>query len=271
MKNIFLILFILISSVIFSQNYKVVYDINFQKDSTNNKIFNEQMSLFFNRNESIYLSDKFVAFDNFMNDEEKLKSILSSGKINPAEIREKYPESLITHSIFNSDNGFIIYSKLDKKIYKILQPKDKLNWELVNESKEVNGVFLKKASLTAFGRKWIAWYREDIPIQFGPYKFEGLPGLITELYDINNYFTFNIISLEKIVDFPNVIAFNKSELIDLDGFKKLYNNRVNLKIERFKNLSIVNTNISQQEIEKRIENRVKSENLHLEKDLNLTF
>lgn len=271
MKNIYTIILVLISSVVFSQNYNAIYDVNFKKDSTSNKYYTEQMSLYFNDSKSFYLSDKFVAFDNFMNNEEGLNSIVNSGTINIAEIKEKYPESLITHSIFSSKDENITYSKLDRKIYKILQHKNNLIWQLLDQSKEVNGIILKKAEILAFGRNWEAWYREDIPVQYGPYKFNGLPGLITELSDSDNYFSFKMIGFEKVNDFPNVVAINKAENIDLNNFIKLFNNRANLKIDRFRNFNIKSANISQQEIEKRIDERVNSENLHLEKDLNITF
>lgn len=33
------------------------------------------------------------------------------------------------------------------------------------------------------GRDWVAWFTNDIPIQDGPYKFCGLPGLIIKIED----------------------------------------------------------------------------------------
>ena len=39
----------------------------------------------------------------------------------------------------------------------------------------------QKAETFIFGRKWTAWFSPEIPIQDGPYKFRGLPGLIVKI------------------------------------------------------------------------------------------
>ncbi|KIA99993.1 hypothetical protein OA93_04080 [Flavobacterium sp. KMS] len=64
-------------------------------------------------------------------------------------------------------------------------------WELVNETKLINGykcykaiterkIWLKKIDNFA---KVIAWYCPSIPMNYGPKGFGGLPGLILELQD----------------------------------------------------------------------------------------
>lgn len=47
------------------------------------------------------------------------------------------------------------------------------------------------------GRNWTAWYTEDIPIQFGSYKFNGLPGLILEIYDDKEHYHFTENSINQ--------------------------------------------------------------------------
>jgi len=68
---------------------------------------------------------------------------------------------------------------------------DSLRWKLINESKVVNGYNCFKAvtSKTVVGSKKtvafevIAWYAPEIPLNFGPIGYAGLPGLIIELYN----------------------------------------------------------------------------------------
>lgn len=59
--------------------------------------------------------------------------------------------------------------------------KDKLlswNWEITNETKVISGYNCKKAISKAFDGYFVAWFTEDIPVNAGPEKFDGLPGLI---------------------------------------------------------------------------------------------
>ncbi len=43
----------------------------------------------------------------------------------------------------------------------------------------------------------MAWYTTEIPINDGPYKFFGLPGLIIKLYDEKEHYVFEMTKLER--------------------------------------------------------------------------
>ena len=55
------------------------------------------------------------------------------------------------------------------------------DWKITNETKEILGFKCKKATSNAFGYLFIAWFTEDVAINAGPEKFDGLPGLILNL------------------------------------------------------------------------------------------
>ncbi|MBZ9652428.1 GLPGLI family protein [Psychroflexus montanilacus] len=57
------------------------------------------------------------------------------------------------------------------------------NWDLKDETKTIGNFLCYKAKIEFRGRFYTAWYSPEIPIQFGPWKFQGLPGLILEVYD----------------------------------------------------------------------------------------
>lgn len=61
----------------------------------------------------------------------------------------------------------------------------KWDWEITQDTKTINGYLCKKAITHAYGMNFTAWFTEDIPINAGPEKFDGLPGLI--VYIGNNY------------------------------------------------------------------------------------
>jgi GLPGLI family protein len=71
--------------------------------------------------------------------------------------------------LFNFYNGKIFYGN-DNLL--------KWDWKITNETKEILGFKCKKAMSNAFGYFFIAWFAEDIAINAGPEKFDGLPGLI---------------------------------------------------------------------------------------------
>ncbi|WP_291069194.1 MULTISPECIES: GLPGLI family protein [unclassified Empedobacter] len=76
----------------------------------------------------------------------------------------------------------------DSFFYKETLPK--LDWKLLNDTKQILNYTAKKATVNYGGRKWTAWYTDEIPMNAGPYKFYGLPGLILEIYDDKEHYHF---------------------------------------------------------------------------------
>ena len=75
---------------------------------------------------------------------------------------------------------------------------DKMDWKLDNETKTSGQYTLQKATTDFGGRHWTAWFCKDINISEGPYKFQGLPGLIFELNDDKDNFIFKLSKSEKL-------------------------------------------------------------------------
>lgn len=109
----------------------------------------------------------------------------------------------------------------------IRKPTDSLKWSLLNEKKKIGKYSCYKAvsyKLKKFpsGIKKIlvtAWYTPDIPIPFGPYEYNGLPGLIVELKEGDN-----IIYLKKIEMSDNNIKIKslKGTSITETEFEKIW-------------------------------------------------
>lgn len=57
------------------------------------------------------------------------------------------------------------------------------NWHITDEHKEIGSFISIKANTSFRGRNYSAWFTTEIPINVGPWKFHGLPGLILEVYD----------------------------------------------------------------------------------------
>lgn len=59
----------------------------------------------------------------------------------------------------------------------------KFDWKILPEKAKIGDYNTQKATTEYGGRKWTAWFAQDIPFQDGPYKFHGLPGLIVKIED----------------------------------------------------------------------------------------
>ncbi len=99
------------------------------------------------------------------------------------------------------------------------------SWKLLTEKKQILTYKCSSASIDFGGRTWIAWYTSQIPIQDGPWKFEGLPGLILEINSKDNEYSFKLSSIEKTNDFKsipsNIVSNFNSKENQLDYKRKL--------------------------------------------------
>ncbi|UOU97954.1 GLPGLI family protein [Chryseobacterium daecheongense] len=189
MRNIFILLFLLLITPAASQTHRFIYELQLKMDSTENEYQKFNMILdinskevkFYGRNLLIAdsLNKKFGNMDN--------KHVDMSGQI----VKRKM-------NSFNNENFINI-----KFGYYSFKTTDKINWTISDETKNVQGYKLQKATTTFGGRNWTAWFSKDIPFNEGPFKFRGLPGLIFEIQDSNNNFIYHLIKSQKL---PNVIS-----------------------------------------------------------------
>ena len=92
---------------------------------------------------------------------------------------------IIDHKFFPIDFAAIKFDTLFVK--------DKariISWELLNETKNINSFSCQKAIGNFRGRTYTVWFTNDIPVSLGPWKLNGLPGLILEATDSLNQFQF---------------------------------------------------------------------------------
>ena len=78
------------------------------------------------------------------------------------------------------------------------EPDAKLNWKLEGtDTVKVLGYSCQRASVSWGGRNYIAWFSPDIPINAGPYRFRGLPGLIMKVKEATNMYSWELQGLEQ--------------------------------------------------------------------------
>lgn len=70
-----------------------------------------------------------------------------------------------------------------------------ISWDLRPDTMTIAGYLCQKAEGKYAGRKWIAWFTEEIPSPVGPWKLRGLPGLIIMAQDSENIHSFSFCGL----------------------------------------------------------------------------
>lgn len=79
-----------------------------------------------------------------------------------------------------------------------------INWLIKQEYKMIGNLKCQKAEARFRGRNYTAWFAESIPVSIGPWKFNGLPGLILHVVDSKNEVEF----LLNRINFPSRIPAN---------------------------------------------------------------
>lgn len=77
------------------------------------------------------------------------------------------------------------------------EPIGDIQWEIADSTKTVLGYDCVMATAKYHGRDWTAWFAPDIPIQEGPWKLIGLPGLILEASESTGQHGFEATGVES--------------------------------------------------------------------------
>ena len=104
--------------------------------------------------------------------------------------KPEYQKKFKTDSLFSFER---VYG--EKKYLIIKETLPKLNWEVKNETKTILNVRVQKAIVSFRGRDYEAWFAPSILIPDGPYKFNGLPGLILEISSKDGRYKFEAYAL----------------------------------------------------------------------------
>jgi len=100
----------------------------------------------------------------------------------------------------------------------------RFEWEHIDETKEVLGYTCKKAVLNFRGRKYTAYYTEELKAEGGPWKFSSLPGLILEINSENGEFEINASAVTFLEREESLIInpYTEAEQISWSEYKKRY-------------------------------------------------
>ena len=222
MKKILCILLFTISWVLPSQGtyrtevtYKVNYDFDMPYSYTAKLIFNNVNAYY------------FEVKANTPKVEEGTKLIEEKPNIKGSY---GYNTNLVT--------DFIFYKTLiGEQTFLQKEKITRIPWKIDADSEgEILGYKCKKATGLFRGREYVVWFTQEIPVKFGPWKLNGLPGLILEVKDTLGEVEFTVEKIEFLkeekkfeFDFPK--EKNDYPVITLKDYVKKLNDDVKNKIK----------------------------------------
>lgn len=249
LRVLFISLFIILSPRLLNaqdNNYylQVVYNTSNNSDDKFLNIHDDEMILLINDSSSIYVHPKKIRKD----------SLLNTSTLNLTNLDyslNNYKTKVI--SIRNKDNLI----KLRQHGFTLTQVNsnfDKNSWKISNKTKEILGYPCLMASINYKGRKYTAYFTDEISNQSGPYIFYGLPGLILKITDSENLFVWEATSISKInsnyhprlrheskVILNDSNYLNKVMLIELEQIEKNITNEKQKSMVRSKILNKYNS------------------------------
>ena len=120
-----------------------------------------------------------------------------------------------------TDNKFYYYDKVGTERFCYEEDIPQLNWAVSDSTKTILGYECFLASVDYHGRKWFVWFSPEIPVAAGPWKLQGVPGLILEASTEDGLYRFvadGIQQTEKLIS-PIYLA-NEYEKTDRVKFLK---------------------------------------------------
>ena len=180
--------------------YVVMYELALKEDTTNlNRYKTENYMLSIGANNiSSYrgynsylrdvewkkLGDEGVLLEQLQTGQYRSKTLPSAHKF---DILKNHNERLIT----TFDHIYL------QGMYEYEEHFDAFNWQITSETDTIHNYVCQKAICDFGGRTWEAWFTQELPFCDGPYKFCGLPGLILNIADTQNHYSWKFLSIEK--------------------------------------------------------------------------
>lgn len=187
----------------------VHYKFSHLRDTTQkDKPYTENMVLFLGPSSSAYKSYDRKLQDAMMKKqiEQQLAEQKGSGNVN-IKVSGSRPTTRVEYYQFAAKGQLVRKENLITP-YLIEEPMPAISWKISADTATFGTLLCQKATGHFKGRDYTAWFCPDLPFHAGPWKLNGLPGLIVEAYDTNKEVVFKFDGMEQVVasDKPAVAA-----------------------------------------------------------------
>ena len=199
MKHLFKITFIalFLAQLSMAQTSRFVYQVTMKSDSTDKANATiETARLDISPEKSLFYGEGRIKRDSVM---QRMRETRNFDRNAMQNLRSSI-DYIVEKDLVKNITYFKTRLGRDQYIY---EEDRKIDWKILPETVKIGEYEAQKAETTFAGRKWYAWFTQDIPFQDGPYKFKGLPGLIVKVEDANGDYSFDLQQSKKITEFPN--------------------------------------------------------------------
>ncbi|SHK29686.1 GLPGLI family protein [Epilithonimonas mollis] len=175
------------------QSTRFIYQVSMTPDSTNAEKKTELAYLDTDGKKSIFYAENSLKRDSVM---ERMRATKNFDRTQMQNLR-----SNINFSIDKDLNSqsLVYKSRIGRDQYSYNESPD-FQWKILPETVKIGDYQTQKAETKFGGRTWYAWFTQEVPLQDGPYKFSGLPGLIVKAQDAKGDYSFDLMQTKKIAE-----------------------------------------------------------------------
>lgn len=166
-------------------------------DTLENRSYTDPMTLRIGKTSAMFYPTKMMWADSLLQTDYALYEKLHREMNPPGQSEYKPLGGMEREYLFRNinDGETMVYRKIAGDAYSYTESTEMPTWQIQSETKEVMGYSCQLASCDFRGRTWHAWFSPDIPINEGPWKLFGLPGLVLEAYDSKKHYAYKAIGL----------------------------------------------------------------------------
>jgi GLPGLI family protein len=214
---------------------RAIYKNSVAPDSTKpHQLSYDTMFLEFSKERSVYYNPQRRISDS-LTYASLLRSIKTGANLDMKDFGNYRRTSTVIVHNYPEEQKITFYSaNIGNKPFVYEERQPLMQWQIHEESKQINGYNCQKASTQFRGRSYEAWFSSEVPTPFGPYKFYGLPGIIVSLKDSRGHFHFELIGVQRLpADYTMITHYDSGEPRFKIVFERISLKRYNQEMKKY--------------------------------------
>ena len=182
--------------VIDTCTYRILYEVKSLIDLEHpDRIMEELMALEIGQQQiSKYYSENARIMDSTMRDQ---MARSAGGNVNFRSTDRRPNQGMTQAVIFKNypAQKIAVSERLVMDNYLYEEDMYSMNWQILPDTLRILSYLCQKAEVDFRGRHYEAWFSPEIPLSEGPWKFNGLPGLILRVQDNQEHYRFECVGI----------------------------------------------------------------------------